>query len=246
MLEALLFSLVFALLSVFGVVLLKISWLKKNIKYLLALSAGALIADAVLHLIPHATEHGGLTTSLGITFLLAITLSFVVESVLKWKDCCKNPKAESKEGKKTLGLMNLFGDSWCNFNDGVTLAIAFIASPAAGFATGFAILLHEIPQEIADFGTLIHSGFKKKKAVLANLAISLISVLGVIFGWLVVDKFPELEEYILMFAAGSITYLSLSTLIPEVHTFHRKGFNYGTFGMFLLGMVLIGAIAFIE
>jgi zinc and cadmium transporter len=246
------FALLFAILSFLGVFLFRFNWLKSKTNYLISLAAGAMLADAFVHILPEVAEESGFGLTISLTFLSSILVSFLVESYFRWRECCEisqiegqNP-VENSQKVKALGFMNLFGDSWCNFNDGITLSVAFLASPATGFATGLAILLHEIPQEIADFGILVHSGFSYKKAMLANFMISLIGVLGVIFGYFVVINFPFLQSYFLAFGAGSITYLALSGLIPEVHNNHKKGFSWQSFLMLLIGIILISSIKLIE
>ncbi len=301
------FAIIFALVSFLGILLFRFNWLKNNVKYLVSLAAGAMLADAFVHILPEAIEkNGGFGLELSLTFLLSILVGFLMESYLRWQECCdlelqnltdseNTPKSISihnlaksnnsenktltlgvpnlkektentflkstnqnskpnlansevlKNGKlKTLGFMNLFGDSWCNFNDGITLSVAFLASPLAGMATGLAILLHEIPQEIADFGVLIHSGFDQKQAKIANFLISLISILGVLFGYFVVSNFPFLQSYFLTFGAGSVSYLALASLIPEVHKNHQKGFDWKSFTSLLLGIILITLIKLVE
>ena len=280
------FATIFAGVSFLGILLFRFNLLQNNVKYLVSLAAGAMIADAFVHILPEAiTKSGGFGIELSLTFLASILVSFLTESYLRWRECCHinlkntknnsilldNPELQkiniskkitplSTEGTKaqnsknqeisqeikTLGFMNLFGDSWCNFNDGITLSVAFLASPATGFATGIAILLHEIPQEIADFGVLIHSGFGTKKAMIANFLVSLISIIGVFFGHFVVSSFPFLQSYFLTFGAGSISYLALASLIPEVHKNHQNGFNWKSFGAFLFGIIVITLIKFIE
>ena len=249
---ALLFALLFALFSFLGVFLFRFNWLKSKTKYLISLAAGAMLADAFVHILPEVVENGGFGLEISLTFLSSILVSFLVESYFRWRECCEIKQSEDQsvdknsQKIKALGFMNLFGDSWCNFNDGITLSVAFLAAPATGFATGLAILLHEIPQEIADFGVLVHSGFNYKKAMLANFIISLIGILGVIFGYFVVVNLPFLQSYFLAFGAGSITYLALSGLIPEVHNNHKKGFSWQSLLMLLIGIILISSIKLIE
>lgn len=245
---SLVFASLFALISFLGILLFRFRWLYSNVKYLVSLAAGAMLADSFVHILPEAIE-GGFTLGLSITFLASLLVSFLVESYLRWRECCRletDTQSNSAQKIQTLGFMNLFGDSWCNFNDGITLTVAFLASPTTGLATGLAILLHEIPQEIADYGVLIHSGFDRKKAMLANFAISLISIVGVIFGYFMVNQAPQLQSYLLVFGAGSITYLALSNLIPEVHKNHKEGFSWKSFASLLVGIILITLIKLIE
>ena len=54
--------------------------------------------------------------------------------------------------------INLLGDAIHNFIDGVLIGASYLAGPRLGVATTVAVLLHEIPQELGDFGILIHSG----------------------------------------------------------------------------------------
>ena len=61
--------------------------------------------------------------------------------------------------------MSLIGSSLHNFIDGLVIAGAFIVDLKLGVATTIAMALHEIPQEIGDFGVLIHAGFNKTKAL---------------------------------------------------------------------------------
>jgi zinc and cadmium transporter len=240
----------FGFLSLASFFLFQIPFLKNNAKYFIALSAGALLGDAFFHIIPHtleeAIEENLSLIPLFVSFVLAVVVSFTVESFLRWRECCNVEEEGHIHSKKTLAFMNLFGDSWCNFIDGITIVVAFMASPAIGFATSVAIFLHELPQEIGDFATLIHSGFSKKRALILNFLISLCSVVGVFFGWLIIKQNHELEVLVLMYSAGSLTYLSMSNLIPEVHNFHKKGFNWLSYLLFLLGIILLFLLSFLE
>jgi zinc and cadmium transporter len=61
--------------------------------------------------------------------------------------------------------MILFSDGMHNFLDGVAIASAFHLGTEAGIITTILVLLHELPQEIGDFGVLLNSGFSKVKAL---------------------------------------------------------------------------------
>ena len=78
--------------------------------------------------------------------------------------------------------MNIVGDGVHNFIDGLIIAGSYIVSIPLGIATTIAVILHEVPQEIGDFGVLLYSGLSKLKALLWNLASALVAVIGAIIG----------------------------------------------------------------
>jgi len=80
-----------------------------------------------------------------------------------------------------------------------------------------AVLAHEIPQEIGDFGVLIHSGFSRKKALWLNFLTALTAVLGVLVAVMVSNITIAIETVLLPFAVGSFLYIAGSDLIPELH-----------------------------
>lgn len=146
---------------------------------LVALSAGTLLGGAMLHLLPEAVEElDGQTPFVIATF--AFIGFFIVEKLLRWRHCHDEEHTE----KHTIGIMNLLGDFFHNFLDGVVIAGAFMTSPGLGIATTTAVALHEIPQEIGDFGVLLHSGFKRTKALLLNFFVALSVIFGGVIGYL--------------------------------------------------------------
>jgi len=112
--------------------------------------------------------------------------------------------------------MNLIGDSIHNFIDGLILAATFMTSIPLGIATTITVAMHEIPQEIGDYGVLVYSGFQKKKALLANLAVALIAVLGGVVGYFLSFISEQFVFYLLPFAAGGFIYIAASDLMPEI------------------------------
>jgi len=66
-----------------------------------------------------------------------------------------------------------------------------------GISTTLAIILHEIPQEIGDFGVLLHSGFSVKNAVAFNFLSAITSISGAIIS-LFAGSHIEAVLYILL------------------------------------------------
>ena len=110
--------------------------------------------------------------------------------------------------------MILIGDAVHNLIDGLIIAASFLASPIIGFTTTLAIILHEIPQELGDFGVLVHGGFKKSRALFLNFLTALTALLGGIIGYFISSE--SVIGFFLPFAAGGFIYIAASDLIPEL------------------------------
>jgi zinc and cadmium transporter len=214
--------------------------LSKLTMSLVSLSAGALIGGAFLHLLPEASEIMD-SEKLFFIVLLSFVGFFIIEKLFHWRHCHK----ESCE-IHTFGYMNLVGDSLHNFIDGLVIASAFIVDFKLGIVTAIAIALHEIPQEIGDFGVLIHAGFNKAKALMLNYAVASVIILGGIVGYFASVYIENIVPYLLPIAAGGFIYIASSDLMPEI----RKETNFKksifSFGIFLLGIILMFAVKFLD
>ncbi|OGM74657.1 hypothetical protein A2382_01730 [Candidatus Woesebacteria bacterium RIFOXYB1_FULL_38_16] len=219
-----------AFLGVFTLSLAK-DTLNKSLKYLMSLSAGALMGGAFLHLIPESLEILE-PNQMSLIVLFAFITFFIIEKILHWRHCHKSEKCKNH----TFGYMNLIGDSIHNFIDGIVIASAFVADYKLGLITTFAVAIHEIPQEISDYGVLLYSGFKKTKALISNFIVALTVVLGGIVGYYLSDKITNLVPTLTAFAAGGFIYIAASDLMPEIRkeTNLVKSFKY--FSVFILGL----------
>ena len=145
----------------------------------------------------------------------------------------------SKQHPHHLAPLNLIGDGVHNFIDGLAIAAAYLASFPVGIATSLAVLVHEIPQEIGDFGVLIHSGLSAKKALFYNFLSALIAMVGAVIGLIIGAGSTSFTSLILPFAAGGFIYIAGSDLIPEVHKgCERKG-ALPNLGALIAGILLM-------
>jgi zinc and cadmium transporter len=204
--------------------------LSKITLFLVSLSAGTLMGGAFLHLLPEASEKIE-SEELFLISLLAFVVFFLVEKILHWRHCHKG-NCETH----TFGYMNLVGDSIHNFIDGLMIAAAFIVDIKLGVITTFAIALHEIPQEIGDFGVLLHAGFKKSKALVYNYLVASVIVLGGIAGYFISSFSENIIIYLLPFAAGGFIYVASSDLLPELRKEINLKKSMASFIFFLIGI----------
>ena len=227
-------SFLISLIAFVGMVVLflKEELLTRILLILVAFSAGALMGGAFLHLLPETIEK-----STGIEVFLwllgGFILFFFIEKVLQWHHCHRVKHVH------TLGFMNLIGDAVHNFSDGLIIAASFITKVPLGVVTTLAIALHEIPQEIGDFGVLVYSGYKKERALLLNFLAALTVIFGGIVGYFISGYVEKFTIFLLPLAAGGFIYIASSDLIPEIRK--ETSLKRGTlsFMAFLFGVLFM-------
>ncbi|MFX1451750.1 MAG: ZIP family metal transporter, partial [Promethearchaeota archaeon] len=169
--------------------------------------------------------------------ITGFTMFFVIEKLLHWRHCHKG-YCEIH----TFAHMNLLGDSIHNFIDGLILAASFVASIPLGIITTIAIASHELPQEIGDFGVLIHGGYEKRRALLLNFLVALTVVFGGILGYFIVSLIEPIFIFLLPFAAGGFFYIAATDLIPELKKEESMKKSTLVLLIFLLGIFLMWLI----
>ena len=233
--------LIISLVSLLGVFTLSINRkrLDNSLDLLVSLSVGALLGGVFLHLIPELVEEG-VFSDVSIFVLGGILLFFVLEKFVFWHHCHK-----SEHEHLCFSYMNLVGDGLHNLLDGVLLAGAFLINVQVGFATAIAVLLHEIPQEIGDFGVLMKGGFSRKKALLANFATALTAFIGAIIA-LVFNAFViGVVPIIVAIAAGGFIYIAGTDLIPELHKNPNAKESLLQLVFILIGVGAMGVLLFL-
>jgi len=226
---------VVSLLSLLGIFFLALNekFLKKILLLLVSFSAGALFGGAFFHLLPEIIEKNGFTVQVSIFILLGIVFSFFIEKIVHWRHC---HLPINKNHIHPASIMSLMGDAVHNFIDGIVIAGAYLVSIPLGMTTTLAVILHEIPQEIGDFGVLLYGGFSKKKALFLNFLTALTSILGALFALALSRYIPSLSSFIVPFAAGSFIYIAGSDLIPELHKECKVSKSLLELFIFILGI----------
>lgn len=243
-----------SLISLIGLasISIKEEKLKKILIYLVSFSAGALLADAFIHLLPEAVEENGFTLKVSIYILLGIGISFVIEKIIHWHHCHHTHSVECLEEHhnhtaiQPFAKMNLIGDSVHNFIDGLIIGGSYLVSIPVGLASTLAVILHEIPQEIGDFGILLHGGYTKKRALLLNFITALTAVAGAIIAILISSFTNNLTGFLVPFAAGSFIYIAGSDLVPELHKETNVKKSAIQLLTSILGVLIMMALLFLE
>jgi len=227
-------TLIVSLLSLIGILFITIKpdRLKKILLLLVGFSAGAMLGGAFLHILPEVSEELDMLI-IGIITIVGFSLFFIMEKVLHWHHC---HKTGGECDVHTFAYTNLIGDGIHNFLDGVVIAAAFASGWQVGIATTLAVIIHELPQEISDYGVLLYAGFTKSKALLYNFLSAILAVLGAIVGSLIAKQVEMFVPWLLALAAGGFIYISASDLIPELHKEKKMSKALLSFFTFFLGI----------
>lgn len=222
--------------SLVGIVFLFADWNERRAMLFVSFAAGVLLATTFLDLLPEAVERSGQRDgNFFVATLAAMGGFFLLERFLRGFHT-------HNEGHAVVsGALVLIGDSVHNFIDGVVIAATFLVDPGLGVTTTLAVAVHEIPQEVADYGILLSSGFSRSRALLLNFVSGLFAVLGALVCFCF-DRTVEAHlAWFMAATAGMFIYIAASDLIPELHHSHRVR-EWGVAGVFFLGVVLIAGL----
>ncbi len=213
--------------------------LQRILPALVALSAGALLANSFLHLLPEATHiHGDFGGTVAWCTLGGLLGFFVIESVIHWHHHGEDVHHHQRGHVSPFAWMNLLGDGMHNFVDGLLIGGMWMVSPAAGLSTTIAVALHELPQEFGDFGVLLAAGLPVKKALWLNAASAATAILGAGL-ILTIGSDMGIEPYLMPIAAGGFIYVACADLVPEIHRRARGKALIGTSLALALGIIMV-------
>ena len=243
--EPLIAALCIALISLVGILVFGQSGQLKGIeKYSVPVAVGVFLSISLYELIPETLEAshelGGLVVALGFIGF------YIIANVLhnKLHELYHHLDAEDCD-RKGAALLILIGDAIHNAADGVVLGGAFLIDPTVGVATAIGLALHELPQEIVEFGILLRAGYSKTKAALYNFISASSIVLGLLLMFVVSSHAEEYTWILTGIAAGNLLFLAASDLLPRIHGNLK---NYGsiwhstvsiTLGFLIMTSVLI-------
>jgi zinc and cadmium transporter len=197
---------------------------------LVSYAIGSLLGAAFLALLPHALTSPGVTDphQLLTVVLVGILVFFSLEKLVLWRHChsasCEahghgsaHHHKETDHAHESAANLILVGDAVHNLVDGVLIAAAFLNDFDLGVVTAFAVIAHEIPQEVGDFAILLQGGFSRGKALLFNILASVTTVVGAVATYFFLAQAMHLTPYFLAIAASSFLYIAVADLIPGLH-----------------------------
>ncbi len=239
------------IVSLFSMVGLLVLFVREKIMHkilwvLIAFSAGTILGTAYLELLPEALEIVGSSEAF-IYITIGFVFFFFLERYIYWSHGHGHEIEDSKSSldsrmTKSVAYLNVIGDGIHNFVDGMIIATSFLIEFEVGLATTIAVIFHELPQELGDYGILIYSGFKRNHALIINYMAALTVVLGGIFATLFFEAVESLSGLLLAFSAGGFIYLAASELIPELQEEKRLSQSLIQFAIFILGIMMIWSL----
>jgi zinc and cadmium transporter len=184
---------------------------KKLVLPLVALAAGSLLGGALFHMLPESVEALGNDLTVWGWVAGGIFSFFLLEQYLHWHHCHRPVSAH-----RPLGYLILVADALHNLIGGLAVGSAFVLDHRLGIVTWLVAAAHEVPQELGDFGILVHSGWERRSALLFNVLSALTFLVG---GLLAYGVSGHIDVAVLIpFAAGNFIYIAATDLLPEITT----------------------------
>jgi zinc and cadmium transporter len=219
---------------------------------MIAFATGALLAAALIGLLPEAMElagPGGAGT-VGFGLLAGIGLFFVLEKLVLWRHChddhCEThdlPHAHDGNARKSSAALVIAGDTMHNVLDGVLIAAAFLTDIRLGIMTGLAVMAHEIPSEVGNFAVLLHGGLSRASAFRWNLLSGLGSVIGGVLGYFALSAVEPLLPVALAISAAGLLYVAVADLIPGLHRRVDARTSFFQVVLIALGVLVVALVA---
>jgi len=216
--------------------LLREETLARIVRPLVAFAAGSLLGGAFFHMLPAVQQQGLPSSTHALCVMAGFSTFLALEQFLHWHHCHR----AATDCRQPLTYLILLGDGLHNFLGGLGVAGVMLLDLRLGLAAWLAAAAHEVPQELGDFGVLIHGGWRRRQALLFNLLSGLTFLLGGLVAW---AASAAIDVTLLVpFAAGNFIYIGASDLVPEVNR-HEDGLvNLVHFVAFLAGVLLLWLI----
>ncbi len=211
----------------------------KLIKYGTPFAAGVLLMIAFRDLLPEAMIEGG-TEVLNAT-LVAIIIFFLIEKGFK-SFHHHHEEDKDKETDTTQGWLFVIGDVFHNLIDGISLGGAFLLGRDTGLVATVALIAHDIPLEVGEFGNQLRVGFTKRQTILRNILSGSTTVIGAVLTYQIGGDLDIPMGYLYGGIAGFFIYIALSDIVPTIHSSEKARYGLQT-GFLIFGLVFGGTVS---
>jgi zinc and cadmium transporter len=206
--------------------------------YATPFAAGALLAAAFGDLLPEAIHNGESDRSLQYA-LIGILMFFMLERFLRVFHHHHDPK--HRKSDPTVSLI-IIGDTLHNFIDGIAIAAGLLVDSSTGIVVTLAVAAHELPQEIGDFGLLLHKGVSRRGVLLVNVFSALATTFAAIIFYQLGQSYEVPIDVVLGLVAGFFIYIAVSDIIPSIHKAEEKKIAGPQTLLLLVGVVIVSVV----
>ncbi|MBS4029747.1 MAG: ZIP family metal transporter [Ignavibacteriales bacterium] len=234
MLKIILLGLLASLAELFGgiVVVRGKKWLGKIQEYLLALSAGFLLALVFFELIPESIKSVGAISSLYI--LIGFSLLHFFEHTIVGHLHFGEETHQHEIVKPFAGISAVTGLAIHAFFDGLSISSAMLFNEQIGILVFIAVLLHKFPEGLTVASITLAANRPTQHAIFAAAGLAIATFLGIVAVFFFSNINENFVGIAFAFSAGAATYVGASDLIPEINRSHNRVTPLVVFG----GMIL--------
>lgn len=171
---------------------------KDKLHLILAFAAGAVVATALLEILPL------------VRFPILSAIGFLFFHLL------------ARLGKgEHLGTISAGGFSIHSFFDGLGIGLGFLTSFQLGLVISLAVLAHDFSDGLNTTTVILRNNGNTAKAILWLVVVAATPLLGVLASTMIPSS-RYLLPYVLSFYFGFFLYLGASDLLPEAHHRHSS------------------------
>lgn len=196
-------------------IIMKKEWPRRVQEYLIALSAGFILALVIFELIPESIELLGASASLYI--IIGFGLLHFFEHTIVGHFHFGEETHHDVMISPVASLSAFAGLFIHSFFDGLSISAGMEFNFAIGLLIFIAVLLHKIPEGLTIASIMLAAKQPKKNAMTASIAIGIATMLGIFTVYFLETVDSNSVGIAFALSAGAALYVGASDLIPEIN-----------------------------